>query len=213
MWHTRRMLQLLTRLVAALPDALTAAAFLATWIAPERVGVEQIGNLMTVMLIEFFVVHSSGFYAGILAATAVSRTKRALALLGLTSVYALFMLVLFALVHNPWPIYAFLWLLGSRFVHVLVAPLDDSAAIQRSVNLWAVSVATYVLGAMLTILLPLPALGVTPEVVANLHLGSGGEWSVRPYTVLAFGALYFAIQAWAKFAIAASPPRRAVAVR
>jgi hypothetical protein len=205
-------LALLSRFVAALPDVITAGVFLITWIAPAQLGVEQIGNLMTVMLIEFFVVHSSGFYAGILAMTDTSRIKRALAVLGLAALYSIFMLVLYFVTKNRWPIFAFLWLLASRFVHVLVAPADSTATIERAVKLWAVSVASYVLGAIATILLPLPPLGITLQVIASLQLDSGGEWSARPYTVLAFGTLYFVIQAWAKFAMSRTAPARAARV-
>src|SRR3954469_15359148 len=93
LWHTSSVFAFVSRLPAALPDVLTAGVFLLTWIAPAQLGVEQIGRLMTVMLIEFFVVHSSGFYAVILAMTDTSRTKRALAMLGLAALYSMFMLV------------------------------------------------------------------------------------------------------------------------
>lgn len=199
---------LFDRLLAALPDTLTAALFLSTWIAPQWLGIEHIGNLMMVMVIEFFVVHSSGFYAGI-AASEAARPKRVLAMLALMAVYGLFMLLFYAVSKNVWPIYAFLWLLASRFVHVLVAPADSEQAILRAVRLWAVSVAAYVLGAFATILLPLPPLGITPAVMAALPFDSFGEWSVHPHTVLAFGTLYFAVQAWAKFAL--SGPSRTAA--
>jgi len=68
-------------------------------------------------------------------------------------------------------------------------------------KLWAVSVAAYVLGAIITVVLPLPALGMTREFIASMQLTGGGEWNTRPQTVLAFGLLYFSIQAWAKYAL------------
>lgn len=201
------MLRLLTRLASALPDAITAALFLSTWIEPRRSGIERIEYLMTVMLIEFFVVHSSGFYAAILATTPSSRAKRVVAMLGLMALYSVFMLLFLATAKNPWPIYAFLWLLASRFLHVVIARVDRTESIQRAVQLWAISVAAYVLGAIATILLPLPPLGVTPDVISSLQLHSGGTWSARPHTVLAFGTLYFTIQAWAKFALSDASAR------
>jgi hypothetical protein len=192
---------------------MTAGVFLLTWIAPAQLGVEQIGRLMTVMLIEFFVVHSSGFYAVILAATDASRVKRALAMLGLVALYSMFMLVFYFTTRNTWPIFAFLWLLASRFIHVLSARTDSTATIARAVKLWVVSVASYVLGAIATIVLPLPALGITAQVISSLQLDSGGEWSARPYTVLAFGALYFSIQAWTKFVLSRPAPERVAPAR
>ena len=68
--------------------------------------------------------------------------------------------------------------------------------------LWAASGFTYIIGAVLTALLPLPRLGISPEFVASMHLSGSGVWVEQPYTVLAFGAIYFAVQARVKYAIA-----------
>lgn len=194
----------LPRLLAALPDAITASVFLTAWIAPAVAGPERIKNLLLTMLIEFIVVHSSGFYGGIMAMSDASRLKRALAMLGLGAFYMIFIFAFSLIFGSTWPIWAFLWLLGSRFVHLWVAPVEDAAATTRTMQLWAASVAAYVLGAIATVILPLPALGITPEVIESLHLKGSGEWIERPYTVLAFGTLYFGIQAWAKYALSGS---------
>jgi hypothetical protein len=70
--------------------------------------------------------------------------------------------------------------------------------------LWGASAAAYVIGAIATVLLPLPALGITPDFVSSMHLSGSGEWIERPYTVLAFGTLYFGVLAWTKYALAAA---------
>jgi hypothetical protein len=44
---------------------------------------------------------------------------------------------------------------------------------------------------MLTTVLPLPRLGLTPEVVSGQHLPGEGRWIARPCRVMAFGFLYF----------------------
>ena len=49
--------------------------------------------------------------------------------------------------------------------------------------------------AVAAILLPLPRLGLTPEVVARLALPGSGQWVEQPHRVLAFGFLYFAATA------------------
>ena len=79
-------------------------------------------------------------------------------------------------------------------------------------TLWAVSVAAYVLGVIVTATLPLPALGITPEVIASLQLKGSGEWIARPYTVLAFGTLYFGVQAWAKYALSGNDMAQRTAI-
>lgn len=46
--------------------------------------------------------------------------------------------------------------------------------------------------AFFTTLVPMPALGITPEVVAGQHLPGSGLWVDQPQRVIAFGFLYFA---------------------
>ena len=43
-----------------------------------------------------------------------------------------------------------------------------------------------------------------------MHLPGSGEWIERPYTVLAFGTLYFAVQAWVKYALSGSDASQTV---
>lgn len=190
------------RLFAALPDALTASIFLFAWIAPSIPGPQYVANLTLTMPIEFIVMHSSAFYAVICAASDVSRGRRLGWLSGLTALYLLFILGFALAYRSAWPIVAFAWLFASRFVHLWTHPVEDATDTRRMMLLWVASGATYVLGAGLTALLPLPRLGVTPAFVASMHLSGGGEWVDRPYTVIAFGALYFAVQAWLKYALA-----------
>ena len=190
------------RLIAALPDAITAAIFLTAWIAPAIPGPEAVKNLMLTMLIEFIVVHSSAFYAGISAMDGVARGKRMLMLLGLAAFYMMFIAAFAFAFDSTWPIFAFGWLLLSRFAHLWTHAAQGSRETERMMMTWAASCATYVLGAIATVVLPLPALGMTPEFIASMHLPGSGEWIERPQTVLAFGLLYFAIQAWVKYSLA-----------
>jgi hypothetical protein len=184
------------RLLGAAPDAATCAIFVIAWVAPARLGPEYVANLMLVMLIEFLVMHSGGFYAGIVASD-LSRARRLGALCGLTAFYALFVAGFALAFDSAWPVLAFGWLFVARFMQ-LWRPLGGVAAQQLTMQ-WVASGMTYVVGAIATVSLPLPRLGMTPAFVASMHLSGGGEWVERPYTVLAFGALYFAVQAWIKY--------------
>lgn len=192
------------RAFAALPDALTASVFLAAWIAPSWLGPEVVKNLMLTMLIEFIVMHSSGFYAVICGMGTRRRGKRLAMLAVLSSFYLLFVLAFAYGFGSTWPIFVFGWLFVSRFAHIWVHPLQSAAETGRMLLMWAASGATYVIGAVATVMLPLPRLGVSPEFVATMHLTGKGEWIARPFTVLAFGAIYFAIQAWVKYALTGS---------
>lgn len=63
---------------------------------------------------------------------------------------------------------------------------------------WAISVALYVACCLVTAFLPMPRFGITPDVVAALHLPGSGLWIAEPHRVLAFGVLYFALTGWSE---------------
>jgi len=198
----------LPRLLAATPDAITAAIYFTAWIAPSVLGPQYVKNLMLVMLIEFIVMHSGAFYAGIASIADISRLRRLLMLTGLSLFYTAFILAFSAAFDSTWPIFAFAWLFASRFLHILLRPEQGPAETAQMMGLWVTSVAAYIFGALGTVMLPLPALGITPEFIASMQLTGSGEWIERPYTVLAFGALYFSIQALAKFALSSPSSSR-----
>ena len=56
---------------------------------------------------------------------------------------------------------------------------------------WLRSTALYVIGLIVTSVLPLPALGLTPEAIARFALPGSGTWIDSPQKGLAFGFLYF----------------------
>jgi hypothetical protein len=43
-----------------------------------------------------------------------------------------------------------------------------------------------------TTVFPIPAFGITAEVVSHQEFTGGGLWELEPQTVIAFGFLYFA---------------------
>lgn len=201
--QTQAPTSVVSRLFAALPDAITAWIFIAAWVAPSLLGPEVVKDLMLTMLIEFIVMHSSGFYA-VIAGMHSARGKRLLMLAGLACFYLLFVAAFSYGFGSTWPIFAFAWLFLCRFAHIWIHPLQSSAETGRMMLMWAASGATYVIGVFITVMLPLPRFGITPEFIATMHLAGKGEWIERPYTVLAFGMLYFSVQSWVKYAMAGS---------
>ncbi len=181
----------------AAPDFLTAAAFAVTWAAPTTFGERALSAMMLVMLLEFVVVHSAAF-TGAVAITPLPRGKRAAAVLGLSAFYFLFAGAMGLAFHRWWPVFAFAALTLNRLLGVLLgraeAP-EQKAMVMRG---WAASVAFYVGGCFLTLFLPLPALGVTPEIVAAQHLNASGVWIDEPQRVLAFGVVYFGLTGWSE---------------
>jgi hypothetical protein len=186
-------------LLNAIPDFATAGAFLITWIAPTAFGEQALSKLMLVMLLEFVVVHSAAFM-GTVAIAPAARGKRALGILGLGAFYSLFAGGMGLAFHSWWPVIAFAALTTNRLLGVLLGQVPDAeqkAFIQMG---WAASVLFYLGGCFLTILVPIPALGITPEVVAAQHFSATGLWIAQPQRVLAFGVVYFALTGWSDLA-------------
>ena len=183
----------------AIPDFATAGAFLITWIAPATFGADALKRFMLVMLLEFVVVHSAAFM-GTVAIAPASAAKRAFGILGFGAFYSLFAGGMGLAFHSWWPVFAFAGLTVNRLLGVLLGQVPDAeqkAFIQMG---WAASVAFYVGGCFLTILLPIPALGITPAVVAAQHFTATGLWIAQPQRVLAFGVVYFALTGWSDLA-------------
>ncbi|MEP6939625.1 MAG: hypothetical protein ABI846_07665 [Rudaea sp.] len=196
----------LSRALGALPDALTSSLFLIAWVAPGFLGATRVKDLMLTMLIEFIVMHSSAFYAGIAGMTDASRGKRLMLITALSAFYLLFVVGFSVGFASTWPIWAFGWLFVSRFAHLWTKGGGNDDAIRRNMSSWMISAMAYLGGVFATILLPLPALGLTPSAIAALHIPNNmsGLWIDKPWTVIAFGALYFAVLAWSKYRLSAT---------
>lgn len=195
----------LPRLFAALPDTVTAVIFLSAWIAPARFGPEQIIALMLTMVIELLVMHSGGFYTMVMDDDEPRMFMRVAMLVVLSAFYLLFVLFIASIMDSLWVLGAFAWLLVGRFVHLFAVPTCNRKADAARLHLlWVASMLTYFGGALLIAVVQPPALGITPEVIASLHLSGNAGVVHKPYLVLAFGVLYFGAQAWAKCALSAT---------
>lgn len=189
------------RLLAALPDTITASIFLTAWIAPALVGAQQIIALMLTMVIEFLVMHSGAFYAMVVGDKEPRMFMRVAMLAVISLFYLLFVLFIASIMDSMWALGAFAWLVLGRFLHLLAVPTQNREADAARLNsLWLVSLLTYFGGMLVIAIVQPPALGITPDVIASLHLSGNAGIVYRPYLVLAFGVLYFSVQALAKYA-------------
>jgi hypothetical protein len=180
-----------TRLLTALPDFGIAALFLTTWIAPRTFGDRMVGYLMLVMLLEFIIVHSSGFMGSVMLNDPLSSRAKLKSLLGFGAFYLLFAAGFSLGFQAWWPIWTILLMTLNRMMIVLMGNIPDKqerAYIQRG---WAVSAMCYLLLVMVTVFLPLPRLGITRAEVAAQDLPGSGLWVDEPHRVIAFGFLYF----------------------
>lgn len=189
-----------SRVLSALPDALTAGVYAWTWLDPLHFGADTVRNLMLIMLMEFLVVHSGAFIGLVVLSDAATRMSKTLAILGFGSFYMLFAAAFSFAFHSWWPALSFFWLLAAKFAIVWLTSLPRSEEKQRLTSLWLISVVFYLAAVFAGVLLPLPRLGLDIELVSMLHLPGEGLWIEQPQTVIAGGMLYFAACAWSKWA-------------
>jgi hypothetical protein len=128
--------------------------------------------------------------------------KKTLATVALAMAYSM-ILVGFALgTETWWPVWAFWGLTFNRLTTALVSPmaLIDRKGVRqarrRATNEWVTSAMLYLLWLFATIPPWVPALGITPEVVAAAGIPGAGPWAEEPQRVLVTGAGYFLCQAW-----------------
>lgn len=192
-------------LTAAAPDLALGAAFLVVWLAPVPLEPSVIAHLTLLMLLEFITMHSSAFM-GTTMFRPGPRKAKLLTLLAIAGFYTLFVGSFSLMFKTAWPLVSF-WLLSlNRMMGVLLgnAPQgEEQAFVRRS---WAASAIAYLLGAFVTVLLPVPRLGLTEAVVGAQDLVGSGLWVSQPHRLVAFGFLYFTAvglselggHAWAK---------------
>lgn len=177
-------------LAAAAPDLALGLAFLIAWLAPIPLDRGILAQLTLLMLLEFIIVHSSALMGTVMFRHGPKAAK-VRAILGLAAFYTLFVGGFSVPFKTAWPLASF-WLLSlNRMLGALLgnAPRgEEQAFVERS---WAASAAFYVMGALATILLPVPRLGLTAEVVARQALVGSGLWVDQPHRLVAFGFLYF----------------------
>jgi hypothetical protein len=201
-----------SRAFAVLPDAVTAGWFTLVWWRPLLFGALSVQTAMLTMLLEFFLVHGTGFFTVLSNARDLSPWKRTGAMLALSLFYFL-MLTAFALsYHAFWPILAFAWLLVGKIAWVWssaragkrTSTRDAGAApgfgaggeiTFRQMAAWAGSVVLFLIGAVVTSGMDVPRWGMTADVqpAFGLDMASEGLWESQPHRVVAFGVFYFAV--------------------
>jgi len=190
MANVRTLRTVLRILWSAAPDFAWAAGFLITWFRPYTFGETAVHHLVFVMLLEFIVVHSTGFFGAIGAKDEALRS-RVFMYTVLVVFYCLFAVAFAAMYGGPWPIYAFVLLTIGKLPNTVIRPPDSDGQMIVMAN-WAAMTALYLAGVTLTAIAIVPAYGVTPEVIARQGFTVGGLWPEEPYRVMAFGAFYFA---------------------
>ena len=180
--------------LSAIPDLLTAAGFLLIWMRTDLTGAAWVATGVATMLLEFFVVHASGFFAVILYGDG-SRTRRSFYLAGLASLYLLLISGYAWAMHAWWMIGAFFWLTLGRGVAIWTSSASDNREQLQwvAMSTWAAGVACYLGAVAASVTRDWPAYGVTAEVIQAAGFSGGGEWEAQPYRALVAGAFYFGV--------------------
>lgn len=178
-------------LAAAAPDLALAVLFLLTWAEPDRFHRGTITYLMLLMLLEFIIVHSSAFMGQVMLG-GLPRKRTALSTLGLGGFYTMFVGGFALAFKTWWPLWSFWGLTVNRLLGVLIGQAPEGERRELLQKTWAVSALAYLVLCFVTVFLPVPRLGITPEVVSRESLPGSGLWVSQPHRVIAFGFLYFA---------------------
>lgn len=200
---------------AALPDALTSAAFVAVWLDPTVFGALSVKTAALTMLVEFLLVHATGFFTALAHRDHVpeaSMRRQRWGIGGVLCGFYLLMIGAFAWSFGAWwPLLAFAWLVVGKVLMVRAAGggLDDDATF-RAMAAWAFSVVCYLGAAFATVAGDIPTLGMPLELQPTFGFDpeAGGLWIEEPHRAVAMGALYFALLAAGKLAAALWRRRR-----
>ena len=179
------------RLATALPDFGVAAGFMITWVAPLTFGQKAVSYFLLVMLLEFLVVHSAGFMGSVVFNKPLARRVKVRMLAGLGLFYGVFAAAFAIGFEAWWPLWTIALLTLNRILIVLTGNVPEGRERIIIRKGWAVATLFYLLFAFATVLLPVPAFGVTEAVIRLQAFTSTGLWIDEPHRVLAFGFLYF----------------------
>lgn len=181
----------LARVATALPDFVLGLGFLITWVAPLTFGEKAVTYFLLVMLLEFLIVHSAGFMGSVVFNKPLAPGIKVKTLAGLGLFYGLFAAAFAVGFRAWWPLWTIALLTLNRILVVVTGGVPEGRERLFIRKGWAVAALFYLVFAFATVLLPVPALGITPEVIRLQAFTSSGLWIDEPQRVLAFGVLYF----------------------
>jgi len=178
----------------AFPELLTAALLLALWAEPQRFGIDWFRSGVLTLLLEFFVIHASGFMAVLMYDPGTPRGRRILQVGALGVGYLLFIGAIAWGFDAWWMVAAFAWLCFGKLQAIWTGAAPEERDRTLAIVGWALSVAVYLGAVFLTVLVYVPPLGVTPAIrdLAQFDAG-GGVWEAEPHRALAGAVLYFTI--------------------
>ncbi len=202
--------KLLDAALIGLPDAVACAWCLWVWLDPLAMGVDAVRTVVLMMLLEFILLNATGFFTALQFMSQLRRLTRIAMLLGLCLLYILLVAGFAMPFHALWPYFAFGWLALGKLAWIARNRRTDDNEQMWLMGGWAISVAAYLVAVGVGVTTSLPVLGITPELVPQLHLPNGGQWVDMPHKAVASAVFYFgtvAIFKWVYLAARKIQPR------
>ncbi len=188
-------------LLGALPDLVTGIACIIVWVSPFAFGHDAVKTVVLMMLMEFLIVHGTGFFSSIVFTDNVPPLKRLTSMAGMLCFYGIFVATLAYSFEAWWPVWVFAWLVIGKAMWLFTNPRDRAAEKARQMKAWAFSTTAYLFAVFLGLMLPLPELGITSALQPQLGLSGSGEWIEHPHVAVASMAIYYCATAWFKWKI------------
>ncbi|MEO6227829.1 MAG: hypothetical protein ABIO61_08275 [Thermomonas sp.] len=183
--------RLLGRVLGAVPDLLTGIACVIVWISPFTFGQDAVKTVVLMTLMEFLIVHGTGFFTGIAFSDSIPPRKRLLGMAGMLCFYGVFVAAWAYTFKAWWPVWVFAWLVIGKAMWIFINPRDRAAEKDRQIKAWAFSTAAYLVAVFMGLMLPLPELGITSALQPQLGLSGSGEWVEHPHVAVASMAIYY----------------------
>lgn len=192
-----RLAQVVMALSFAAPCFAMSRRLLAVWRDPMSVEEGRWVRLgVGVFVLEFILLHA-GIMLGAFAAGASSFPARIGGVLGLSAFYALFAAAIAAGFRSRMLFTTFLWVVGGRFVGMLVGISTEDQALLLAHSLLAMAI--YFPLVFASVFLPWPRLGITDAVAAQARVpGSSGLWVDQPHRAIGPATVYFFLLALAE---------------
>jgi hypothetical protein len=182
---------------AAAPNVALAALCVLTWLAPTSLGDRQVAFVLLLLLLEAIVIHSAAFM-GQSVVDIDQPGARLVSLAGFAVFYTLFAAALSLAFHVWWPLPVFWLLTLNRLLGTFLgqAPAGDRRDLIMAG--WGAGTLFLMAGIALGLVLDLPRLGLTAEVVAAQGIPERGIWTEAPQKLLVAGAIYYLLSGWSE---------------
>jgi hypothetical protein len=181
-----------TGILLAAPDLVLAFVFAAHWINRGWLSTDMTPHLVSVMLIEFVVIHASMFLIATKESQMLDDDKGRKTALGLAVLYSLFAGGISMAFKSWWPFFIFWGLMINRSMAYLFAPRGMTIARRKLIlqGNWIVSFIGYLFLVIVTAAAPIPQLDAARSLT-SYGIDAEGGWVTDPEKALVAGMLYF----------------------